>query len=62
MEHMMEQKVNVKFCVQPQKLLRDVKTVYGECAMSRSKVLRCTKVSEKAEKMAYSSELAVTGY
>jgi hypothetical protein len=40
MEHTMEQRVNVKFCVKLQKSLSEtlemLKTVYGESAMSKS--------------------------
>jgi hypothetical protein len=47
-ERMLEQSVNVKFCVQLQKSPSEIsemlKTVYGECAMSNSKVVYvCTR-------------------
>jgi hypothetical protein len=52
---MLEQRVNVKFCVKlwksPSEMLGMLETVYGEPPMSKSNVLNGINVSVKAENM-----------
>jgi hypothetical protein len=55
MEHMMEQTVNVKFCVElqksPSERLEMLKTVYDESTMSKSNVFKRHKRFREGREM-----------